>query len=77
MIRYFPGIEEVFVDKKQAVFFYSIPEAVELVEYYLKNSLEREMIADAGRHEVHRNHTFDVRIQDIFTKFDKKEKSLV
>jgi len=65
LTRYFPGLEEVFGNGKHLVWFNSIPEAVELIEYYSANDEERERIAKAGRQEVLARHTWDDRIAEI------------
>ena len=65
LTRYFPGLEEVFENGRHLVWFRSIPEAIELIEYYLVHDEERERIAGVGRQEVLANHTWDHRIADM------------
>jgi len=65
LTRYFPGLEEVFENRKHLVWFHSIPEALELIEYYLDHDKERERIARAGRQEVLAHHTWDHRIAEM------------
>jgi len=65
LTRYFPGLETVFENGKHLVWFNSIPEAVELIEYYLVHDEERERIAEAGRQEVLARHTWDARIGEV------------
>ncbi|MCK5850653.1 MAG: glycosyltransferase [Kiritimatiellae bacterium] len=67
LIRHFPGLEEVLENRKHLVWFNSIPEAVELVRYYLMYDGERKKIAEAGRKEVLRRHTWDLRIAQMLT----------
>ena len=48
LIRYFPGIENIFINHKHLVWFHSDEEGLELIDYYLKNGNEREKIARSG-----------------------------
>jgi len=66
LTRYFPGLEEVFENGKHLVWFDSIAEAIELIEYYLTHDDEREQIAQTGRQEVIAHHTWDHRIAQMF-----------
>lgn len=65
LTHYVPGIETFFENGKHLVWFTSVPEAVELVKYYLTHREEREEIAAAGRQEVLARHTWDVRIAQM------------
>lgn len=62
LTRYFPGLEQVFKHKQHLLWFTSIEEAVDLARWALENETERAKIAQAGREEVLRAHTWDVRI---------------
>ena len=62
---YFPGLEEIFENSKHLVWFNSIPEAIELIQYYLNHDKEREKIAETGRQEVVSHHTWNVRIKEM------------
>jgi hypothetical protein len=66
LARYFPGLETVFENQEHLVWFHSIPEAVELIQYYLAHDEERETIARAGRQEVLAQHTWDHRVAEMF-----------
>jgi hypothetical protein len=48
LIKKFKGIEALFQNHGQLVWFDSVPEAVELADYYLEHDDEREQIALAG-----------------------------
>ncbi len=48
LIRYFPGVENIFVNHRHLVWFHSDDEGLRLIEYYLTNSDEREQIARQG-----------------------------
>lgn len=63
---YFPGIEELFEDKKHLVWFHTVEEAVNLFEHYLIETEERNKIAAAGRARVLERHTWDQRIKDLW-----------
>ena len=49
LMRYFPGIENIFENFKHLVWFHGDEEGLQYLEYYLKNDLEREKIARMGK----------------------------
>jgi len=51
------GLEDLFVDREDIVYYDSPEHAVELIEYYLKNDSERERIAENGYLKVMEGHT--------------------
>lgn len=65
LTRYFPGLETVFGNHRQLVWFKEDQEGIELARYYLKEDEERERIASAAREEVAARHTWDHRIHDM------------
>lgn len=65
LTHYVPGIETFFENGKDLVWFHSIPEAIELIEYYLVHEDEREKIAAAGSQKVLAHHTWDDRIRRL------------
>lgn len=71
LTHYVPGLEEVFENKKHLVWFNSVPEAIELIEYYLAHDKERERITEAGRQEVLAHHTWDIRIAEIIRIYEE------
>jgi len=71
LTRYFPGLEEVFENGKHLVWFHSIPEAIDLIQYYLAHDDERERIAQAGRKEVLARHTWDHRIAKMLQYYEE------
>jgi hypothetical protein len=71
LTRYFSGLETVFENRKHLVWFHSIPEAIELIQYYLVHNEEREAIARAGRQEVLTHHTWDHRVAEMFQYFEQ------
>ncbi len=50
------GHAKILEPGREAVFFDSIPEAIEKIEYYLRHDAEREAIARAGFERVHRDY---------------------
>ncbi len=48
--------EQIFEPDKEAVYYDSIEDAIEKIEYYLKHDEERERIARAGFARVHRDY---------------------
>ena len=75
LTRYFPGLEDVFENGKHLVWFHSIPEAIDQIEYYLAHDREREKIASAGRQEVLMHHTWDDRIADMLDYMEQAKNS--
>lgn len=69
LTKYFPGLETIFQNRKHLVWYHSIPEAVELINYYLVHTEEREEIAQAGRQKVLANHTWDHRVDEMLRYF--------
>ena len=58
------GLEEMFIDRQHLV-YYDDATLESLVDHYLSNADEREAIADAGRREVLRWHTYDHRVETL------------
>jgi hypothetical protein len=69
IMNYFSGLETVFENKKDLVWFTTIHEAIELLKYYLIHDKEREEIARTGRLNVITNHTWDIRVSDLIEKY--------
>lgn len=49
LVNWFPGIGDLFVNKRHLVWFKTPQEAKELADYYMVHSLERSLIASQGR----------------------------
>ena len=62
----------LFGDKKHIVFYRDTEELISLVKYYLANPEERKVIAEEGRKEVLRKHTYRHRIEEILSIIGKK-----
>jgi spore maturation protein CgeB len=59
------GIEEVLEPGKEIITFHSAQEMVDMIRYYLKNGELRTKIAEAGKMRVFKEHTYEVRIQQM------------
>jgi len=60
-----PWLEELFRDGKHLVLYRNDAELLEKCAYYLEHEPEREQIAKTGQKEVHMNHTFEHRAEEI------------
>lgn len=49
LVRYFPGIENLFENKKHIAWFHGDEEGLELIKFYLNDDKERERIAKQGK----------------------------
>ncbi len=79
LTHYVPGMESIFQNKEHLVWFNSVPEAIELVYYYLTHNDEREAISRKGRNEVLKNHTWDARIKimlNLYSQYAEYRKSI-
>jgi len=62
---YKKGLEELFTEKKELVFYRDISELPGLVSYYLEHEDERSAIAKAGQLAVLTNHTIESRVKKM------------
>ena len=62
LVHYYDGIELDFENKKHLVWWKTIDEMMEYIEYYLNNESERCEIADNGYNHVWSNHKWSDRI---------------
>lgn len=65
LIRYFPGIEDLFKNHKHLVWFKTVKEAIELIDYYKKHEKERQQIAKNGYELYKEKHTPRHRLENI------------
>lgn len=63
---WFPGIEDLFENKKHLVWFKNAEEGVELAKYYLTHESERSGIAHSGKKLYDERHTAKHRLDAIF-----------
>jgi spore maturation protein CgeB len=70
LTEYAEGLEECFHIGEEIECFQGRDEALEKIEYYLKNETERKKIAQAGYIASQERHTWNKRLGDIFKKLD-------
>ena len=61
------GIEELFRIGKEIVCYRTVDELIELVNYYLNNPQEREIIAERGQKRAYKEHTYVHRVKRILS----------
>lgn len=66
MCEHVDGIEEVMEPDREIVTFRTEDEMVEKIRYYLDHEAERKKIAEAGKERVLRDHTYEVRVRQMF-----------
>jgi len=76
LTHYVPGMEAMFENHRHLVWFNSIPEAIQLIRYYLTHEEKREEIAKAGRREVLASQTWDARIAEMINRWREAGASL-
>lgn len=69
---YSEGIEKYYQENQEMVFYYSVRDLADKINYYLNNPLEREKIAQAGYERTLRDHTYKKRFEEIFKKLELK-----
>jgi len=57
-----------YKENEEMVFYYSIPDLIDKIRYYLEHNIERERIAQAGYDKTLGSHTYEKRFNDIFAK---------
>ncbi|MBU1863270.1 MAG: glycosyltransferase [Candidatus Omnitrophica bacterium] len=62
----FPGIEKLIRNREQVLWFETIDELLEIVDYYLKHEREREQIGKNAAELTHDKHTYTHRLHNIF-----------
>lgn len=65
-----------FIEGTHYVTFENENQMYEIVEYYLKNEEERELIAQSARKFVLEKHTYDARVQTIFDTLNQNRGQL-
>ena len=59
------GIERAYVPSKEIAIFHSTEDLIEKIHYYLANTAERDMMARASFIRTQKEHTYDIRIQEL------------
>ena len=63
-------IPVAYKENEEMVFYYSIPDLIDKIKYYLAHDTEREAVARAGYERTLKNHTYERRFKEIFAKTD-------
>lgn len=66
------GLELLFEDGKDIVYYDSLEDAIEKINYYSSNETERLKIAKNGYQKVLNNHTTVQRFEAVLDQFNKK-----
>jgi len=61
------ALSDLAVPDKEVVTFKSLEEAAEKIRYYLANNEQRWTIAEAGYQKANKEHTYEKRIETIFS----------
>jgi len=64
---YKPTLEDLAIPDKEVVTFKTVHEAAEKVEFYLEHADQRIAIAEAGYQRAIKDHTYEKRIEFIFS----------
>jgi spore maturation protein CgeB len=67
--------ERIFAPDKEAVFYDSMDDAIEKIEYYLAHHEERERIARAGFARVHREYDGETVLKNFLDWADGLKKT--
>ncbi|MBO1070542.1 MAG: glycosyltransferase [Dolichospermum sp. DEX189] len=59
------GIERAYISDKEIAVFHSTEDLIEKIHYYLANTVERDTMAKAGFIRTQKEHTYDIRIQEL------------
>jgi spore maturation protein CgeB len=62
------NLSDYYVDGKEVVIFKSMNEMMEKAKYYLEHQEERDKIAKAGYERTIKEHTYEQRFKEIFSK---------
>ena len=71
LCEYIPGIEDYYEIGKEIECFNTLEEAASNIQYYLKNEVEREVIADAGWKRAVSEHTNLISFSKIFKEIER------
>jgi spore maturation protein CgeB len=71
LAAYVPGLENEFENHRHLVWWHDFEGLHKLIEYYLPREAERRAIAVEGQRLVHREHTYDRRIQRMTEELEK------
>ncbi len=69
--EYKQAIPELAIADKEVITFNTVSEAANKIKYYLDNPQERWTIAEAGYQRAMRDHTYEKRLEFIFSVLEK------
>lgn len=61
-------IGKYYKEDKEMIFYRNTPELVQKIKYFLAHNVEREAIAEAAYNRTIREHTYEKRFREIFSK---------
>lgn len=67
LTNYQPDMMSVFEPGKDFVYYESRQDLMEKIDYYLKNDDERKRVAKNGHEKVKADHTYEIRLEEIFS----------
>jgi spore maturation protein CgeB len=65
---YADDLENYYKENEEMVFYRSTEELIQKINYYLSHAEEREAIAGAGHERTIKDHTYEKRFREIFSK---------
>lgn len=63
--HYIPGMEKDFTNHQHLVWFTTIEEALDVIDFYLKNPERRERVGGWGRELAIQNHSWQARLKEF------------
>ena len=70
LTNYVPGLEDIFENHDQLVWYRSTEECLELIRHYLERPDERRRISESGHAYVLAHRTFDHWVRDLESILD-------
>ena len=71
LAEYFDDLNHLYINKKEAIFFETKLEMIELIKYYLKNDEKREEIAQAGHLKALKNFEGNLMVKNLIKEINK------
>jgi spore maturation protein CgeB len=65
LIKHRDALEDLFIEGKEIVSYKNFNDLIEKIDYYLQNDKEREEIAKAAMIRAHKEHTLEIRLQEL------------
>lgn len=67
LTNYTPNLDKLFKINEEIIVYSSHNELLSLIDYFIKNDVEREKISDLGRKRSENYHSYDVRSKQLLT----------